>query len=228
MNSSTVGEPPKPTLGPRPRLPATLAFVAGFVDACGFLAFEGFFVAQATGSFVVAGSELVNSNDKYGLKVLAIPVFLVSGMVATFVVRLVARFDQLGLTIMLSVEAMLLTVLAATWLFRVPDELNAEIALLGLAAMGVQGATTRLLLIGYGSTNVMTTNTIQLSIDLADSILNRCLPTTLLPTTIIIGGFLVGVAAGAIVFKAIGLGGVIIPAAIVFSLVFVAREAGQP
>ncbi|MCF6126287.1 MULTISPECIES: YoaK family protein [Mesorhizobium] len=227
MHSSIVREPTKPTLIPKPILPATLAFVAGFVDACSFLAFQGFFVAQATGSFVVAGSELLNPNDKYGLKVLAIPVFLVSGMLATFVVRLVARTDRLALTVMLGVEAVLLTVLAATWLFRASDGLNAEVALFGLAAMGVQSATARLLLTGYGSTNVMTTNTTQLSIDLADSILNRSLSLNLLPTFMIIAGFFIGVAVGAIVFQMIGLGGVVIPAAIVFLLVFVARDATQ-
>ena len=43
---------------PRP-LPALLGFVAGFVDICAYLGLYGIFVAQLTGSFVLAGTRTV-------------------------------------------------------------------------------------------------------------------------------------------------------------------------
>ena len=66
--------------GPFRRRPNALGFVAGYVDSCTFLAFNSLFVAQVTGSFVVAGSELVADNDGFLIKVLAIPVFFAAGV----------------------------------------------------------------------------------------------------------------------------------------------------
>src|SRR5258708_1220592 len=51
-------------LAPVPRtVPALLSFAAGFVDACTFLALFGLYVAQVTGSFVVAGAEIVTHDE---------------------------------------------------------------------------------------------------------------------------------------------------------------------
>ena len=53
---------------PIPRtVPSALSFVAGYVDGCTFLALFGLFVAQATGSFVIAGAQLVVADDGSGL-----------------------------------------------------------------------------------------------------------------------------------------------------------------
>ncbi|WP_198028428.1 YoaK family protein [Mesorhizobium sp. LNHC232B00] len=211
---------------PGPGLPVTLAFVAGYVDAFTFLAFAGFFVAQATGSFVVAGSELVDPSAGVGLKTLAIPVFVLAGMIVTGVVRKVAGEGHWALVVALVLEALLLTGLAATALFGDPKNLGVAPALLGLAAMGIQSAAARLLLSGYGSTNVMTSNTTQLSIDLADSLLTGRVPPRLLQTAAIMLGFLLGVATGAVVFRAVGLGGLGLAIAIILGAALVtARSA---
>jgi uncharacterized membrane protein YoaK (UPF0700 family) len=71
----------------------------------------------------------------------------------------------------LGLEAALLAGLLVCWLrggpFTDPDAPAAAIAsLFGLLAMGMQSALVRLL--GYPSTNVMTTNTTQLAIDVAE------------------------------------------------------------
>lgn len=202
---------------PPQALPTTLAFVAGFVDACTFLAFAGFFVAQATGSFVVAGSELVNDNAGFALKVLAIPVFILAGMVTTLMVRLSPATQRTSLVPALCLEALLLAGLTITGLMS-PDHLTVIPALFGLAAMGVQSAAAHLLLSGYGSTNVMTTNTTQLSIDLTDSILNRRLEPKLMQTGLITLGFLVGVIVGGVAFKAMGLSCLVFPIGLVLIL----------
>jgi uncharacterized membrane protein YoaK (UPF0700 family) len=44
------------------RFPVLLSVVAGYVDSCTYLGLFGVFVAQLTGSLVLAGTELVKSS----------------------------------------------------------------------------------------------------------------------------------------------------------------------
>jgi uncharacterized membrane protein YoaK (UPF0700 family) len=64
-------------------VPVLLGFVAGYVDGCTFVALFGLFVAQVTGSFVIAGAVLVAREHGALVSVLAIPVFLLGAAVAT-------------------------------------------------------------------------------------------------------------------------------------------------
>jgi len=59
-----------------------LAAVAGFVDACTFLGLFGFFVAQVTGSSVIAGAYSVTGSPGTAV-LLAVPVFFAGGIAAT-------------------------------------------------------------------------------------------------------------------------------------------------
>ena len=61
-------------------LPASLGFVAGFIDASTFFALFHFFVAQLTGSFVIVGGEFVEFDQTMLVPVLAIPVFFLMGV----------------------------------------------------------------------------------------------------------------------------------------------------
>jgi len=147
-----------------------LSFLAGYVDSCTFLALFGLFVAQVTGSFVLAGTLFVTHQHGTVIKILAIPAFFVAGVATTVIVRRLAR-GRAALPATLGLEAALLAGLLACWLrggpFTDPDAPAAVLAsLFGLLAMGVQSALVRLL--GYPSTNVMTTNTTQLAIDVAE------------------------------------------------------------
>lgn len=159
---------------PIPRsVPSALSFVAGYVDGCTFLALFGLFVAQVTGSFVIAGSQLVMQHDGVLTKVLAIPVFLVSAFLTTLLVRARERDARPALAVSLGLEGVLLIaflIVVIGWApLDDPDAWPSFVAsALGLAAMGVQSALVRLLMRGYASTNVMTTNTTQLAIDIAD------------------------------------------------------------
>jgi uncharacterized membrane protein YoaK (UPF0700 family) len=154
-----------------PAVPTLLGFVAGYVDSCTFLAFSGLFVAQLTGSFVVAGSEFVTSNDGFLVKVLAIPAFFAAGMLTTVIVRAFGVGDRRALVTTLVLETALLVGMAWVGVSAGSTPTNSGAALFGLAAMGVQSALARLLLAEYGSTNVMTTNTTQLSIDVTEVVL---------------------------------------------------------
>ena len=214
-----------PAFKPGHALPTTLAFVAGFVDACTFLAFSGLFVAQVTGSFVVAGSELVQGNAGFTLKVLAIPTFLLAGMATTFIVRTYGSEARQALVTALCIEAALLSALALYGVMGSPAGLLTMAALFGLSAMGVQSAAAHLLLPGYGSSNVMTTNTTQLSIDLADSLMRRRVAPGMADTGLVMLGFLVGVAVGGLAFKAVGLGCLVFAVAIVIGIAVVLGQA---
>jgi uncharacterized membrane protein YoaK (UPF0700 family) len=60
-------------------VPVLLAFVAGAVDACTFLALFGLFVAQLTGSFITVGVQIVKHDPAALLHLLALPLFFIAG-----------------------------------------------------------------------------------------------------------------------------------------------------
>ena len=205
-----------------------LSFVAGYVDACTFLALFGLFVAQATGSFVVAGAAPVAPEAGLVIKTLAIPVFMIAAAAATILVSVTRRAGRSVWAWTLGLEILLLT--AFVWIgvtcspFRSPDQPAALMAgLCALAAMGVQSASVRLLGQGAPSTNVMTTNTTQLAIDATHLLLARLrtgAPNKFVPdfevgktrqrfaeTARVMIGFFVGVVLGALAYRQFGFVG---------------------
>src|SRR5208282_5436270 len=129
---------------PRP-IPVVLSVVAGYVDSCTYLGLFGIFVAQATGSFVLAGTAFVNSEPGAFAKMLAIPSFFVAGMAVTLLVHPLRERPRAALTRSLGLECLLLIGLVAACLagtpFRGPDAPVAIVALLfAMAAMGAQSA----------------------------------------------------------------------------------------
>jgi uncharacterized membrane protein YoaK (UPF0700 family) len=154
-------------------LPACLGFVAGFIDACTFFALFHFFVAQVTGSFVVAGRQLVEPDKTTLAPLLAIPIFFLTGMSTTLLLAWSGRTGWMALTAGLAVELALVVAFFISGIMGAPFIYpNAPLAvassLFGISAMGVQSALVRLLMRGVGSTNVMTSNTTQLAIDAAE------------------------------------------------------------
>jgi uncharacterized membrane protein YoaK (UPF0700 family) len=240
---NALAEPAPVPLG----VPSLLSFVAGFIDACTFLALFGLFVAQATGSFVVAGAQIATHDAAVLVKVLAIPTFFFAAVVCTIVVVCAGKRGQPALPATLGLEAALLVGFLVAGIagfpFADPNAPSALVAsLFGLSAMGVQSALVRLLMRGAASTNVMTTNTTQLAIDVTEWVVAwrarrrapgdarvaaefaaasaRC--AHLLP---IVLGFLVGTAAGAVAYLIAGPWCVMLAIAIVLGLV--ARTAGK-
>jgi uncharacterized membrane protein YoaK (UPF0700 family) len=213
---------PLPTQPPR-AVPILLAAVAGFVDACTFLGLFGFFVAQVTGSYVLAGAHPVVGWPGATV-VLAVPVFFAGGVAATLVAIAGQAVARRALAAALALETLLLIGFTAAFAagspFGAPQTASAVMAsMFGLAAMGAQSALVRLLMGGVASTNVMTTNTSQIAIDAtqlawawlcgdggsAEAIRQRevCrrrlyggLPLPL--------GFLAGTVVGAVAFAAVG------------------------
>jgi uncharacterized membrane protein YoaK (UPF0700 family) len=151
-------------------LPACLSFVAGFIDACTFFALFHFFVAQVTGSFVIAGEQFVEFEKAMLVPLLAIPAFFLMGLSTKLLLAWSERTGWTALTAGLAVELALVVAFFVVGKMGTPFVYpNAPLAvtssLLGISAMGVQSASVRLLMRGVASTNVMTSNTTQLAID---------------------------------------------------------------
>lgn len=146
-----VSPAPPSTAKTVPRMvPVLLAFVGGAVDACTFFALFGLFVAQLTGSFVTIGIQLVRYEPAPVIHLLALPLFFLAGVATALLSR---SFARQALALALAVETVLLAVFMMIGLEVAPfASANAPSALLagslGLAAMGVQSATVRLLLPG--------------------------------------------------------------------------------
>jgi uncharacterized membrane protein YoaK (UPF0700 family) len=232
-----------------PLVPPLLAFVAGYVDACTFLGLFGLFVAQVTGSFVVTGAQFVTGDTGVFVKVLAIPVFFLSGVLTTVVAHVAARRGRSALSCTLALEGALLVAFILVTLgaepMRDPNAFAAVLAaLLGLSAMGSQSALVRLLAIGAYSTNVMTTNMTQIAIDTAEFFLarhalrrepeqaeasarivaTRRRLSALLPIAL---GFLTGTFVGAVAFTHTGFGCLWVAVAIILGLAVWGRERGE-
>jgi len=92
----------------RPRPPAIvpplLSFTAGFIDSFTVLALFGLFVAQVTGSFVLAAAAIVTNEQGALTKLLAIPVFLLAAVTTTILAVMLERRGRAALTWVLGLE----------------------------------------------------------------------------------------------------------------------------
>jgi uncharacterized membrane protein YoaK (UPF0700 family) len=230
-----------PSRRPLPAIvPPLLSFTAGFIDSFTVLALFGLFVAQVTGSFVLMAVAFVTNEQDSLIKALAVPVFLLAGMMTTVLAVILERRRRAALPWILGLECAVLTAFLLTILIGAPlSEAGAvsvaAASLLGLFAMGTQSAAVRLLMKDVASTNVMTTNTTQLAIDAAELVLawqaRRRAPAdaalaaayekarvrfrALLPIML---GFLAGTAVGMLAYVAIGVWGLLLPLAIMYGI----------
>jgi uncharacterized membrane protein YoaK (UPF0700 family) len=222
------------------KISALLAAVAGYVDSCTFLGLFGLFVAQVTGSFVIASAQPVIHDPGFLIKVLGIPFFLMGGVLTTVVVAIATARGGSAFCWALALEGLCLTgflvIGVTTQPFSDPNGLMELMsALLGLSAMGVQSATVRLLMPGMASTNVMTTNTTLISIEVTNLVLAwRAMRQTpshaeatdsfarrrheLAGLAVIVAGFLTGTVIGAFAFRAAGFWSLLVPTLIVTAL----------
>src|SRR5580700_6333094 len=109
---STQHEVPLPKI-----MPILLCFVAGYVDSYTYLALFGLFAAQVTGSFVIAGAELVTHDYGTAGKLIAIVAFVVAAALTAALIALARDTGRAALPWMLALEAALLAVFAAIVLF---------------------------------------------------------------------------------------------------------------
>src|SRR5258708_16299267 len=141
-------------------IPALLSFTAGFIDSFTVLALFGLFVAQVTGSFVLAAAAIVTNEQGALTKLLAIPVFLLAAVTTTIFAVMLERRGRAALPWVLGLECAVLTgFLLAAFFGRplaTPNAASVTAAsLLGLFAMGTQSATVRLLMKDLASPHVI-------------------------------------------------------------------------
>jgi len=157
----------------KPSLPVLLSVNGGYVDAAGYLALHGLFTTHVTGNFVTLGATLVLGTSGALAKVLALPLFcLVVMAVRLLSVALVAK-NLPALRTILGLKVTLLTLGAALAIVFGPfDNGDGWAALLTgmslVAAMAIQNAIHRIHMGALPPTTIMTGNTIQIMIDLAD------------------------------------------------------------
>lgn len=220
-------------------VPGLLSFVAGYVDSFTYLGLFGLFVAQVTGSFVIAGAELVGHDPGVVGKLLAIVAFIGAAAGTAALIAVARDTGRAALPWMLALETLLLAGYVAIVLIvhpaSVSDWRGIAAGLFGAMAMGAQSVLVRLLMKGIPQTNVMTGNMTQLGVEVTAIILawRRCAraPHDIDAVTefervrgqllIVLAnaiGFLIGAAAGAIAFATIGLPGAVLAVAIVAAL----------
>ena len=166
----------------KPSLPVVLSINGGFVDTAGYLALQGLFTSHVTGNFVTLGSALVLGTSGVVAKLLALPMFCA----VVFATRLLSaempsagRWS--GLRVLLAAKLLLLT--AGSYLaihlgpFHSGDGWQALVTGMTLvAAMAIQNAIHRIHMSSTSPTTIMTGNTTQLMIDLADTARRRLTP----------------------------------------------------
>lgn len=150
-----------------------LSFNAGYADTLGYLALHGLFTAHVTGNFVTLGAVAAAGASGLVGKVLALPVFCLVVVGTRLVsVRLdAARWPVLRWLV--GVQMALLALAAGLAIFHGPfpdaDALPAlTVGMVMVAAMAVQNAYQRTRLASEPPTTIMTGNTTQIMIDLAD------------------------------------------------------------
>ena len=153
-------------------LPAVLSMTAGAVDVIGFLALGGLFTAHITGNVVVVAAHYITGGFSEVGPLLAVPVFVAVLGAITLASVAAEKAGYRSRRALLILQAALLASCLVLGVgfgpFADAEPLMAVVVgMLAVAAMATQNALVKLALPGAPSTAVMTTNTTQLTVDLA-------------------------------------------------------------
>jgi uncharacterized membrane protein YoaK (UPF0700 family) len=215
-------------------VPFALAFVAGFVDTCGFVALLGLFSAHVTGNFVLLGASLMRPHAGVIAKLLALPVFM-AAVAGTRLFLIRSGGSVRSVRDVLAAEGLCLGLFLATGIAATPIvDADAGLAILtgmfAVIAMGVQNAASRTVFVSLSPTTVMTGNVTQIVLDGVDYVASpeveikaaaRARLAKLVPPVV---AFALGAAAGAIGFGLSGFWCLLVPIATVAALL----AAGLP
>lgn len=211
------------------REPVLLAASGGAIDTISFITLFGLFTAHVTGNFVVAGATLAGESEGIVPKLLAIPFFMVAVAVTTIAIRARNRITPGFLALLFSAEVLLLLMFAFMgycWSpFTGANDIHAlATGMIGVMAMGIRNATTRILLGSTSPSTMMTGNVTQLTIDLLNWFQLPGAGNTdkLKKSGCSVLGFLAGAALGAVGYIYLGFFATLIP--ILMTAVIIYRE----
>jgi uncharacterized membrane protein YoaK (UPF0700 family) len=162
-------------------LTAVLSVTAGAVDAIGFLALGGLFTAHITGNVVIVAAHYVTGRFSEVGPLLSVPFFVVVLGAVTLASGPIEEAGYGTRRALLVLQAAFLAACLGLGVGLGPFA-NADspmavlVSMLAVAAMATQNALVKLALPGTPSTAVMTTNTTQLTVDLATLLWSRGKP----------------------------------------------------
>jgi uncharacterized membrane protein YoaK (UPF0700 family) len=160
------------------RLPAVLALLAGVTDVTSWILLGGLFTAHITGNLVVLAANLVSGTPPRLAAVLALPVFIVTVIVATIVARKLGERRGSAGNVLLGAQAFFLIIAAVlsftTTASAAPDApLSVVIGLSAVTAMATQNAYLHLVPATAPSTAVMTGNLVSSLVAAVDLVSTR-------------------------------------------------------
>jgi uncharacterized membrane protein YoaK (UPF0700 family) len=218
-----------------------LSTVAGYVDTAGFMALYGLFTAHVTGDLITAAATMAEGpNMGAGVRLIMIPIFMVSVALITLFARAIRRRGADTLPPLLSLMFLALILFGGAGVMLAPYATHADawaVALIGgigVAAMGIQNALMKGALRSFAQTTIMTGNLTQLTIDLVDFLfpaasspkekekLREEAARHVRKSGVPLLGFMVGAGLGAGFTKEYGLWSIALPALAVGILALVA------
>jgi uncharacterized membrane protein YoaK (UPF0700 family) len=169
---------PQTTTRPTAKLPGILALLAGITDVTSWILLGGLFTAHVTGNLVLVAADVVTGAQPHLATVLALPVFVVTVIVATAVARKLAGRDSRVKRLLLGAQALLLVaaaVLSFTGTASASPQggLALAIGLCAVCAMATQNAYLHLASPKAPSTAVMTGNLVVATIAVFDLVTSR-------------------------------------------------------
>lgn len=211
-----------------------LAFIAGFLEACGLIALFGLFIGHVTANIAVLGMAIATHTPGSVPKLLVLPFFMaIVALTRVGVHGLHVRGYDGARSIMALELALLLAFLAAGLRYGPFTESAAWTTLLtaalGVATLAVQNTGMRLIWRTRPSTTVMTLNVTQLALDCVailrdpkDATAEARERMALIALTL--GGFVAGAAAGGVGYLIAGFYSVFAPAAVLLTLIFLREK----
>lgn len=201
-----------------------LTFNGGYVDTAGFLALQGLFTAHVTGNFVTIGASLVHGTSGVVAKLLALPVFCAVVVLTRTFSNHLPREGCTAVNVLIGMKVMLFAAAAAALAlslgpFTNGDSLGAIVTGMTLvAAMAIENTIHRLFLPKSPPTTLMTGNTTQVMMNVAELLRGDLAPaarstlrmaSAALARSICV--FAAGCAAAALIFAAAGGGVLVLP-----------------
>ena len=204
----TVAQSPDP---PRSSaVPLLLSLNAGYVDTAGFVTLQGLFTAHVTGNFVTLGAALVLGTSGVLAKLMALPVFCLTVFGARLAGHVLRERRLPAFAILLTAKLLLLIAAAVMAVALGPFTNGDSVAALAtgmilVCAMSIQNAVHRVHLAWAPPSTLMTGNTTQIMLDLADLLTGRAgnqgsaMRARLAAMAAAVGVFALGCAAAALI-----------------------------